>query len=82
MILFYAAGSKNGLEGVGSGGRGLTKGSCMQETIHFFVIGKCVEDVRQGQKICPDLLEMIMKATDPAKEELWRKTGKMYQFRI
>ena len=48
---------------------------------HVFVIDKCVEDVKQDQKIDPDLLEAIMEPTDPVKEELWRKTMKMGQCR-
>ena len=31
---------------------------------------KCIEDVRQDEKHVPDLLESIMKPTDPVKEEL------------
>ena len=34
----------------------------------FFVIEKYVEDVRQDVKHAPDLLEAIMRPTDPAKE--------------
>ena len=31
---------------------------------------KCFEDLRQDEKHVPDLLESIMKPTDPVKEEL------------
>ena len=31
---------------------------------------KCFEDVRQDEKHVPDLLEAIMRPTDPVKEEL------------
>ena len=48
---------------------------------HFFVIEKYVEDVKQEEKDVPDLLESIMRATDPAKEELCRILFKMGQFR-
>ena len=38
--------------------------------IIFFVIGKYVEDVKEEEKDFPDLLESIMRPTDPVKEEL------------
>ena len=47
----------------------------------FFVVEKHIEDVKQGQKSVPDLLALVMKASDPVKEELRRKTIKMTQFR-
>ena len=37
---------------------------------HFFVIEKYIEDARQKEKHVPDLLESIMRPTDPVKEEL------------
>ena len=40
---------------------------------HFFVIEKYVEDVKQEEKDIPDLLESIMRPTDPVKEELRQK---------
>ena len=40
---------------------------------HFFVIEKYIEDAKQGQKVAPDLVESIMRPTDPVKEELQRK---------
>ena len=46
---------------------------------HLFV--KHIEDVKQGQEVVPDLLEWIIRPTDPVKEELRRKTMKMNQFR-
>ena len=49
---------------------------------HFFVTGKSVEDVTQEEKDVPDLLESIMRPTDPVKEELRRILFKMGQFRI
>ena len=52
-ILFYTAGSRNGLEGVaGRGSKKLT----LRKT-HFFVTEKYVEDVKQDQKNVPDLVE-------------------------
>ena len=48
---------------------------------HFFVIEKHTEDVKQDEKHVPDLLEPIMRPTDPVKEELRRKIMKMNQFR-
>ena len=35
-----------------------------------FVIEKYIEDLRQEEKQVPDLLESVMKPTDPVKEEL------------
>ena len=37
---------------------------------HFFVLEKYVEDVKQKEKDVPDLLEAIMRPTDPVKEKL------------
>ena len=47
---------------------------------HFFVIEKHVEDVKQGQKVTPNLVESIMEPSDPVKGELRRKTIKTNQF--
>ena len=47
---------------------------------HFFVIEKYIEDVTQDEKHVPDLLEPIMRPTDPVKEELRRNLCKMPQF--
>ena len=41
---------------------------------------KCFEDVRQDEKHVPDLLEAIMRPTDPVKEELRQKLSKIDQF--
>ena len=41
---------------------------------------KCFEDVRQDEKHVPDLLESIMRPTDPVKEELRQKLCKIDQF--
>ena len=48
--------------------------------IHFFVIEKYVEDVKQEEKDVPDLLESIMRPTDPVKKKLRRILFKMDQF--
>ena len=39
------------------------------------------EDVRQDEKHVPDLLEAIMRPTDPVKEELRQISFKMSQFK-
>ena len=46
---------------------------------HFFVIEKYIEDAKQDEKHVPDLLEAIMKPTDPVKEELRQKLFKITQ---
>ena len=35
------------------------------------------EDARQDEKHVPDLLESIMRPTDPVKDELWQKLFEM-----
>ena len=55
-ILFYSAGSRNGLKGWAPGG-GDTKRKLYLRNIHFSVIEKYVEAVKQGQKNVPDLVE-------------------------
>ena len=47
---------------------------------HFFVMEKYIEDARQEEKDVPDLLEAIMRPTDPVKEELRRNLCKMSHF--
>ena len=42
---------------------------------------KYIEDARQGEKDVPDLLEAILRPTDPVKEELRQNLMKMIQFR-
>ena len=80
IYYFYTAGSRNGLEGVDSGGRGQKK-KLYPRNIHFFVIEKYVEDVKREEKDVPDLLESIMRPTDHVKEELQRNLCKMTKFR-
>ena len=41
---------------------------------------KCFEDARQDEKHIPNLLEAIMRPTDPVKDELRQKLFKMNQF--
>ena len=41
---------------------------------------KCFEDARQDEEHVPDLLEAIMRPTDPVKEELRQKLSKIDQF--
>ena len=51
-----------------------------QKTIsnrNFSLMEKCVEDARQDEKHVPDLLESIMKPTDPVKDELRQTLFKM-----
>ena len=48
--------------------------------IHFFLIEKYNEDARQDEKHVPDLLEAIMRPTDPVKEELRQKLFNMSGF--
>ena len=47
---------------------------------HFFVIGECIEDVKQDEKHVPDLLEPIMRPTFFVKEELRPILFKSNQF--
>ena len=42
---------------------------------------KYIEDAKQKETDVPDLLEAIMRPTDPVKEELRRILFKMNQFR-
>ena len=41
---------------------------------------KYIEDVRQDEKHVPDLLEAIIRPTDPVKEELRQNLFKTIQF--
>ena len=58
-----------------------TKRKLYQRQRHVFVIEKYVEDVKQKQKDIPDLVESIMRSTDPVKGELRRILFKMGQYR-
>ena len=47
----------------------------------LFLIEKCFEDARQDEKHVPDLLEAVMRPTDPVKDELRQKLFKIdHQF--
>ena len=48
---------------------------------YVFDIEKYLEHAKQDEKSIPDLLESIMRSTDPVKEELRRKTLKLSQSR-
>ena len=47
---------------------------------HVFLVEKYNEDARQDEKHVPDLLESIMRPTDPVKEELRPNLFKTTQF--
>ena len=40
---------------------------------HVFLMEKCFEDVRRDEKHVPDLLESIMRPTDPIKKRVTAK---------
>ena len=66
------------------GWRGMDSGSPQKLYLrkrHFFVMEKYIEDVKQKEKDVPDLLEPIMRPTDPVKEELRRILMKLSQSR-
>ena len=46
----------------------------------LLIIAKCFEDARQDEKHVPDLLESIIRPSDPIKEELRQKLFKITQF--
>ena len=46
----------------------------------LFLMEKSIEDAKQDEKHVPDLLEAIMRPTDPVKEELRQKLFKITQF--
>ena len=59
-----------------------TKRKLTQRKVHVFVIEKYIEDAGQDEKDILDLLEAIMRPTDPVKEELRQNLMKMTQFRL
>ena len=68
---------------ISGNGTGVYTHTKKQKTIskrHVFLMQKCFEDARQDDKHAPDLLESIMRPTDPVKEELRQKLFKMIQF--
>ena len=54
-----------------------TRGKLALRKRHVFVIEKYIEDVKQEEKHVPDLLEAVMRSTDPVKEELRMNLCKM-----
>ena len=74
---FYTAGPGTGLEGLVA----LCDHTLTLRKRHFIVIEKHIEDVKQEDTDVPDLLESIMRPTDPAKEELRRILFKEIQKR-
>ena len=73
-ILFHTAGSRNGVERVGGDGpRHKKEVVPKKKKRHIFVMEKYIEDAKQEEKDVPDLLEAIMRPTDPVKEELRQK---------
>ena len=79
IYFFYTAGSRNRFEGMEAVCRHTKKHKTISKK-HVFLIEKCFEDARQDEKHVPDLLESIMRPTDPVKEELREKLFKMTQF--
>ena len=79
IYFFYTAGSRNRFEGM----EPVCTQTKKQKTIskrHFFLLEKYIEDLRQDEKHVPDLLESIMRPTDPLKDELRQKLHKIDQF--
>ena len=80
IYFFYTAGSRNGFQGMDP----VCTHTKKQKTIskrYVFLMEKCFEDLRQDEKHVQDLLESIMRPTDPVKEELRQKLFQMTQFR-
>ena len=67
--------------GGGNWGAPDTKRKLTLRKRHFFVMEKYIEDARQEEKDAPDLLEAIMRPTDPVKEQLRQNLFKMQHFR-
>ena len=80
-ILFYTAGSGNGLEGVDNRVSDTEKSKLTLRKRHFFVMEKYVEDVKQKEKDVLDLVESIMKGSGLVKEELRPSLFKLSQSR-
>ena len=77
MHYFYAASSRNELEGVVA----LWANKLTLRKKHFLVLEKYVEDVKQEEKHVPDLLEAIMRLPGLVKNELRQILFKMTKFR-
>ena len=70
IYFFYTAGSRNRFEGMESVCTHTEKQKTISKRDVFLIhIEKCVEDVRHDEKHVPDLLESIMRPTDPVKED-------------
>ena len=72
IYFFYTAGSRNRFEGMEPVATHTKKQKTLAKR-HVFLMEKYVEDVRQDEKHVPDLLEAIMRPTDPVKDELRQK---------
>ena len=59
-----------------------TKRKFTARKIHILNIETYIQDAKQDEKHVPDLLESIMRPTDPVKEELRPILFKISQFRI
>ena len=68
-----------GWRGLPARGR-TTKRKLYPRKRQLFVMEKYIEDARQDEKHVSDLLEWIMRPTDPVKEELRPILFKMTQF--
>ena len=75
----YTAGSRTRFEGMEPVGTHTQKGIKPYKK-DTFSYRKHFEDARPDEKHVPDLLESIMRPTDPVKEELRQKLFKMIQF--
>ena len=81
-ILFYTAGSRNGLErAAGHGAKHKKEVVPKKKILYFFVIEKYIEDARQDEKHVPDLLEPIIQPPCLVKEELRQILIRMIQIR-
>ena len=78
IYFFYTAGSRNRFEGMEPVATHTKKEKTVSKR-HFFLMKKYFEDARQDRKHVPDLLESIMRPTDPVKEELRQKLFKITQ---
>ena len=80
-ILFYTAGSKNGLEGVETVCPGTPKEVVPKKnTVFCYYNKKYVEDVKQNEKDAPDLLELLMRPSGTIKEKVRRILCKLREF--
>ena len=59
-----------GWKGLPAMGRDTKRKLYLRKNKRVFFVIKYVEDVKQDEKHVPDLLESIMRPTDPVQEEL------------